>query len=108
MTEKSYNGWTNYETWLVAWWIDNEQGSYQDRCSAADEYWTVNRDKVDRSVCTRIALSDWIRDYVTDMIPDSVQGFISDLVNSALSEVDWNEIADNWLSETEGYESREP
>jgi len=27
MTHKEYNGWTNYETWLVKLWIDNEQGS---------------------------------------------------------------------------------
>ena len=26
--EKGYNGWKNYETWLVALWIDNEQSSY--------------------------------------------------------------------------------
>ena len=25
----SYNGWTNYETWAVALWIDNEQATYQ-------------------------------------------------------------------------------
>ena len=27
--EKTYNGWTNYETWAVGLWIDNEQGSYR-------------------------------------------------------------------------------
>ena len=25
----SYNGWTNYETWNVALWMDNDEGSYQ-------------------------------------------------------------------------------
>ena len=28
MEEKRYNGWTNYETWAVNLWIDNDQGSY--------------------------------------------------------------------------------
>lgn len=28
MTKKEYNGWQNYETWNVALWLDNEQGSY--------------------------------------------------------------------------------
>ena len=23
MTTKTYNGWTNYETWAVALWLDN-------------------------------------------------------------------------------------
>jgi len=26
MTTKEYNGWTNYETWLVKLWIDNDEG----------------------------------------------------------------------------------
>ena len=26
MTDTEYNGWTNYETWNVALWIDNDQG----------------------------------------------------------------------------------
>mgnify|MGYP003124253585 CR=1 FL=1 len=25
----SYNGWTNYETWNVALWMDNDEESYQ-------------------------------------------------------------------------------
>ena len=26
--EGTYNGYTNYETWAVALWMDNDQGSY--------------------------------------------------------------------------------
>ena len=28
IAEKGYNGWTNYETWNVALWIQNDQGLY--------------------------------------------------------------------------------
>jgi len=31
MTKNEYNGWTNYETWLVKLWQDNDQGEL--------EYW---------------------------------------------------------------------
>ena len=26
--ERKYNGWTNYETWATALWLDNERESY--------------------------------------------------------------------------------
>jgi len=28
LAEKGYNGWTNYETWNVALWIQNDEGLY--------------------------------------------------------------------------------
>ena len=29
LTDTTYNGWTNYETWNVALWINNEEGLYE-------------------------------------------------------------------------------
>ena len=33
----SYNGWTNYETWNVALWINNDEGLY-DIARRCDDY----------------------------------------------------------------------
>ena len=40
MTDTTYNGWTNYETWNVALWMDNDYESYQlaRRCKTYQEY----------------------------------------------------------------------
>jgi hypothetical protein len=37
MSEKdtTYNGWANYETWAVALWIDNEEGTQRQALSMA-------------------------------------------------------------------------
>ncbi len=29
LTDRTYNGWTNYETWNVALRLQNDQGLYQ-------------------------------------------------------------------------------
>ena len=28
LTDTTYNGWTNYETWNVAFWLGNDEGLY--------------------------------------------------------------------------------
>lgn len=33
---QEYNGWTNYETWNVALWMDNDESSYQYALIAKD------------------------------------------------------------------------
>ena len=29
LTDQSYNGWTNYETWNVALWLGNDESLYE-------------------------------------------------------------------------------
>ena len=94
MTEKTYNGWTNYETWNVVLWIDNEEGSYR--------YWrdTVREicedsDEKDDAICS---VSKRLEDEIKEGAPE-LQGTYSDLLSAALSEVNWYEIAENWVDE---------
>lgn len=85
----AYNGWSNYETWNVALWLDNEQGSYDDMRQAARDAGKGNEYK----------LSQTIKDYVLEFQPDLGASMFADLLNAALSEVDWYEIAEHYLAD---------
>jgi hypothetical protein len=91
MVEKKYNGYNNYETWLVALWIDNDQGYLEDIESMADG-----------STLDDIGdLSTSIKEYVENMpdVSSAIEsgGMVADLVNSTLSDVDWYELAELYI-----------
>lgn len=95
----AYNGWTNYETWNVALWIDNDQGSYSYRCEMAQECYDDNKDDADDA---KRALASRLKDYIEEMNPlASDASLFSDLLGAALSEVDWYEIAENFLEDVD-------
>lgn len=90
MTHKEYNGWTNYETWLVKLWMDNEEGSNRMWNEAAEN--CVKRHS-DTSV-----LADMLKEEHENSLPE-LRGFAADLLNAALSEVNWFEIAESLLND---------
>jgi bifunctional pyridoxal-dependent enzyme with beta-cystathionase and maltose regulon repressor activities len=97
--DKKYNGWNNYETWLVALWIDNEEWSYNYARELAQDVKRENPNVDDIITHTGIladVLKDWIEE--TNPLKDNANLF-TDLLNAALSEVDWMEIAENYLGE---------
>jgi len=100
MTHNEYNGWTNYETWCVNLWMDNEEKS--------QDYW---RDQAKRVYVTSSAspvltkeqvatfeLSRRLAAHHEEVLPE-LQGFAADLLNAAMSEVNWNEIAKALLAD---------
>jgi hypothetical protein len=92
MNDKSYNGWSNYETWAVNLWLDNSEGDqellreFAEQCIRDAELDGSDRDHAAYE-CSRM-----IREYVEESMPE-LDGMFSDLLQSALSEVNWLEIA---------------
>ena len=99
---RKYNGWTNYETWLLALWFDNEPSSYAYWREVADElacdeavpvsyddsrpatYRLANRMRLEIEAAAEVRLGEHA-------------DVFSDLLSAALSEIAWLEIADHVL-----------
>ena len=88
----TYEGWRTYETWLVKLWLDNEPYTYFEMQELArfheDDAYTLSE-----------AIRDAVQDQMAENLPHA--GLVSDLAFSALSEVDWMEIAESYLEEVE-------
>ncbi len=102
MTHKEYNGWFNYETWLLKLWIDNEEGSsrYWD-ATAQEVYDEAEADApFTRDERATLDLADRLKSEFEEAQPE-LEGFWSDLLNAAMSKVNWYEIAEHYIADVE-------
>jgi hypothetical protein len=92
MAEK-YNGWTNYETFNVALWLGNDQGSEEEWSRRADECWAANEadGSFTREERAALELADCLKEEIVDgeFAPDLGASMYADLLGAALSEVSW-------------------
>lgn len=98
---RGYNGWTNYETWAVALWMDNVEGANfywrerakaaMDRAEADDMFSKIERATLD--------LAKAIQESHERHAPVAEYGIYTDLLGAALSEVNWHEIASHLMDE---------
>ena len=88
MTDQTYNGWTNWETWNFKLWIDNEEFSYYAVLELAK-----GKDKNELSK----ELKSWADDMREEM--EVGFGFFADVCNSAIKEINFHEIAESYLLE---------
>lgn len=103
--ETGYQGWANYPTWCVNLWIGNERDLYARAVAIAAEeiadapnhlnvsagIWNIEETRL---FCTADHLQEWVCE---ELAPDLGATFAADLLNHALGEVDWHEIASAWL-----------
>ena len=112
---KRYSGWTNYETWLVNLWIGNERGSYEYWREEAQSVWNeATPGEYDWQTCEQqatYALSKRLGEELDENMPEEIQkalgGFYSDLLNAALSEVNWEEIAEHMIADVDKMQDEE-
>lgn len=110
--EKTYNGWSNYETWLCNVWLSNDQYTHEEMQRWAGE--AVREAEGDREAA-RDALRKVISDIVFDLLvpegsPERTAvetGIVADFFNSAWSEIDWRDLAEHYVSDVEYVENEE-
>ena len=97
MPEQRYNGWSNYETWNVKLWMDNDEGSYNYWREQVQEVWEQEDHDLQNTI-TRLA--DMLESEHKDNAPETC-GVYADLLGAALSEVNWYEIAEAMTNDEE-------
>jgi hypothetical protein len=102
MNKQEYNGWSNYETWLANLWMSNDQGSAEFWEETATETYKHARagtvfTQEEQAV---LDLAHIMKDDLEGQIPETT-GLFADLINAAMSEIDWHEIAEHLMADVE-------
>ena len=100
----TYNGWRNYETWVFKLWIDNDRTSYEywreivsdvKETVKASEYLTKEEEEEVKE------LENLLKNWIEENNPLIDQPCLyADLMNAAINEIDFKEIAESLIKET--------
>ena len=83
----TYNGWKNKETWLVNLWLGDELAMMQ------EDGYSIGPD----------AIEELVQECIGGFDGKSVEnGFLIDMLNCALGEIDYRELAANYQDTLEG------
>jgi hypothetical protein len=88
---KKYFGWANQETWLVKLWLDHDRESCLYRAVEARK-WSGGKDAA-------IEFAKELKEQIEGGVPTLEFGLYADLLNAAIAEVEWYEIAKAFLAE---------
>jgi len=94
MTDQTYNGWTNWETWNFKLWIDNDEQSYKMVIEMAEDVYRRNKGTITDLSKELESFADNMR---CEIKVDT--GFFADVCNSAIKLVNFYEIAESYLEE---------
>ena len=97
-----YNGWTNYETWCLNSWIDNDREWY--RAIDGKAVGLVN------DALTKKQQIEILRSFIIDLVqedePKIEVNFYSDVLNASIREVNFWEISTNIINEARRDQAR--
>ena len=89
MSDETYQGYKNFETWTIALHLDNTYASHM--------YWTERANELlDNDNAVFVLASEIQESLAAHPLDDDVSVF-SSLLNSALSRVNWYEVAERFV-----------
>lgn len=94
MSDTKYNGWANYETWLLNLWFDNFTDIFKEMTDEGD-FDAMDKDDI------LIFIRDYIKEYVYECVYETQShgGFVDDMINASLGSVDFREIAEHYIDD---------
>ena len=96
MTHNPHNGYTNYETWLIAATIDNTESLYNFFQDWVKEIRNTTEDPIERKSKTM----DLVRKVIENMKPKTNNPIWEPLINSVITDqINFLEIANTLLEE---------
>jgi len=101
----TYNGWTNYETWLTNLWLDQEPYTTEtisNTCLGLMGSW---EEKIDVDWRLANVIKDIVEEWID--LSEIENGFILDLIRGAISEVNFREIAGHFYDELKELEDQD-
>ena len=94
-----YQGWDTYETWVISLWMDNEAKQAVKMQMQAQSF--LGQNKGDKREAA-YDFAQWLQAEFEENLPHAYKADVyGDLLSGALSQVDWREIADYWMSDAE-------
>lgn len=108
MCDKTYNGWTNWETWNAALWIGEIDGMgdaiYEQAVADLENFIDEGNINIPDA---RYSLGNWLEGYATEMFfghidRDELHGPAADAIfYGYIPSVDWYEIAEHYVRDAQ-------
>ena len=114
MSDDKYNGWSNYETWNLAIWIDSDEGTssaWRARCQShlddTDDEKTLEERREEAAGTIADHLSEFVLGTPT---VETLAGYEKDILIANLQAIDFEEITAAWMADMTplGYEEPKP
>lgn len=100
MTDITYNGWSNYETWCWNLWLDNAAAASDYMHVTVKQFYdeATHDETFTQAEAASLALSEWLKEQAEERAP-KLKGVFGDLLTHAIGMVDFYEIAKAWIDE---------